>query len=152
MGQLRKQQAIAFVCSDHFRASDYVTPPSHGVSCRLKQTSITSVFPGFPSYLQHTECRMNLRPRSKRSLQQSHHSPSKIIKIHSYCKSYRVEDEIIDSVENLSSNHTPAPDHVQDNHHKAKPNRQKRRLKPLREEFCRLDSKINNMTELIKKT
>jgi len=61
-GSAWKATSYSFICSDHFKASDYVTPPSHGVSCRLKPPSIPSVFPGFPSYLQQTECRMNPRP------------------------------------------------------------------------------------------
>jgi len=93
-GSAWKATSYSFICSDHFKASDYVTPPSHGVSCRLKPPSIPSVFPGFPSYLQQTECRMNPRPGNKRSIQQLHHSPSKILKIHSYSKPYGAEDGI----------------------------------------------------------
>ena len=121
-GSAWKATSYSFICSDHFKASDYVTPPSHGVSCRLKPTSIPSVFPGFPSYLQQTECRMNPRPGNKRSFQQLHHSPSKILQIHSYSKPYGVEDGIIDNVENLSSNQTPAHVYMQNNYFKVKLN------------------------------
>ena len=78
--------SYSFICSEHFKLTDYIVPSGKNSRCHLKDDAVPTIFRGHPLHLQSKE-KSFTRTGVKRKLPSPPISPSKIMRIHSYAKS-----------------------------------------------------------------
>ena len=112
-GRLLPIASYSFICSEHFKLTDYIVPPGKNSRCHLKDDAVQTIFRGHPLHLQSKQKSFTCTG-VKRKLPSPPISPSKIMRIHSYVKSpcdikngdfeVRMEMETIEDKKMLSKN------------------------------------------------
>ena len=84
--------SYSFICSEHFKLTDYIVPPGKNSRYQLKDDTVPTIVRGHSLHLQSKE-KSFTRTGVKRKLPSPASSPKKILKMHSYAKApYEAEN------------------------------------------------------------